>query len=342
MYKSHFRFFLPILVGLAAFAASPVSQTDEAENYRQLQSMPLERRVVLLENLQAFDKLGATEQAKIRKLNAEIAGKRPDEQPKYRSLMRRYELWVSGLTYEQRETLRATEDPQARFTLALEYRKKELQAGTSAQRVHGIRSGYFGIKPPFEMAFLLRIWKAMDSAKKARVEQKSEKGGHLETELRAMAREVGVQNHPFPNAEEKKYDATLDKNNEFKTQLGPYARRTEILRKKEELEKAKLEHPQTHFEIRYTEFLYFEDHKPKPVSQQNLEKFLAWCPNWFHSMLDPLSADDARNYLTIIYRLIFPEPSEITADWKPTREKSVVLPGAARPPQKRSGPQPPL
>jgi hypothetical protein len=190
------------------------------------------------------------------------------------------------------------------------------------------------------MAYLLKIWKVMTLAQKEIIERKSEKG-HLEDEIRAMAREVGVQHKPFPNAEEKKYDTALDKNEDFKKQLGPFAKRIPLQRKKDETDKAKPEHTQTRFDLRVTEFLYFEDHKPRPVSQQNLEKFSAWCPNWFHSMLDPLSADDARNYLTIVYRLIFPD-SEITAEWKPAREKSNVIPGGPRPTPKRSGPQPPL
>jgi hypothetical protein len=54
-------------------------------------------------------------------------------------------------------------------------------------------------------------------------------------------------------------------------------------------------------------------------------------------MIDPLSADDARNYLTIVYRLLFPEGSEINDDWKPSRAKAPIAPGASRPTQKRSG-----
>jgi Protein of unknown function (DUF3106) len=339
MKKSSLRFFGPVLLGAAALAASPVSLTDETENYRQLQAMPRERRVVLLENLERFDKLGPAEQEKIRKLNAQIASINPDEQPKYRSLMRRYQLWVSGLTEEQKETLRGTDDPEARFKLAIEYRKKELQAGSSAQRILGIRSGYFGLMPPIETANLLRVWNKLTQAQRAEVERQALKG-HLESEIRSLANVVGVQFHHLPNIEEKKYDAILDGNEEFKKQLGHFAKRVEV--KKNDAAKAKGEHPQTRFEFHFTEFRYFEDHKPKPVLQTNLEKFSAWCPAWFHSMIDPLSADDARNYLTLVYRQIFPEPSEITAEWKPAKEKSAAIPGAPRPTPKRSGPQPPL
>jgi hypothetical protein len=133
-----------------------------------------------------------------------------------------------------------------------------------------------------------------------------------------------VKAHPFPAADEKHYDAILDSNSDLKRDL-------------------RLDNPQTRSSYHFTEFLYFEnpDHKPKPVSQQNLEKFSNFCPAWFHAMTDPLSADDARNYLTIVYRQLFPD-SEITADWKPAKEKAAVSPAVPRPPAKRSGSSAPL
>ena len=65
--------------------------------------MPRERRVALSENLERFDKLNPAEQAAIRKLDAEIARKDPVEQARYRSLLRRYHLWVNSLTDEEQK-----------------------------------------------------------------------------------------------------------------------------------------------------------------------------------------------------------------------------------------------
>jgi hypothetical protein len=321
-----------VALGLAALAASPLSRNDEDENYRQLQAMPRERRAALLEDLERFDKLPQDEQAKIRKLNDVIAGKDPVDQLRYRSLMRRYQLWVHGLSKEDQEALRTTDDADARFNLAVKFRKAELQSG-SAQRIFGIRTGYYGLEAPYEAAQLLRIWHTMDKAERYQLENRQGKT-QFANEIREYGRQHHTPSHPFPAAEDKKYDEILN-TDEFRAQLRNFADRTEIPSKKDEAAKGKAEQPRTRFRLHFAEFLYFEDHKPKPVSQQNLEKFSNFCPNWFHTMIDPLSADDARNYLTIIYRLIFTDTGEITADWKPAREKATTVPGSARPTPKK-------
>jgi hypothetical protein len=340
------RFFVPILLG-AALAAAPLTLTDEAENYRQLQAMPRERRVALLKNLDLFDKLDSSEQTKIRKLNAEIATKDPVNQTSYRLLMRRYQLWVSSLSKEQQEALRAADDPDARIKLAVEYRKKELQAVSSAHRIHGVRSGYYGLKAPSDAAFLLRIWQKMNAAQKVMAE-KQDGQGKLEHEIRETNRRLLlIKPNSFHEEDLAPYKSRIDADDDFKRHIG-------ILKPKGESEKTKkpdqaatkAEEQRVRTEQVFAQFLYFEDpaHKPRPVSQQNLEKFSAFCPDWFHSMLDPLSADDARNYLTIVYRQIFPDLLEINSnDWKPAKEKVTVAPGSPRPSApKRSTSQVPL
>jgi hypothetical protein len=332
------------LLILLAIAAAPPSLTDETENYRLLQAMPRERRLALLENLARFDRLSPVEQAKIRKLNNEIATKNADDQRRYRSMMRRYELWVNSLTTEQQEELQGIEDPEARFNMALKYRKQEQKSGSASQRIFGIRTGYFNLMGPFEAAQALRIWQTLTPAERYALENRDGQV-HYGSELREYNKKnPRVKAHPFPIADERHYDAILDGNAEFKKQMGSYSRRMDIPSKKDDNGKAKAEPSGTRFELRFAEFLYFEDptHKPKPVSQANLEKFSNFCPNWFHAMIDPLSAEDSRNYLTIVYRLIFPEGTEITADWKPSKEKTAVAPGTPRPTPKRNGSAAPL
>src|SRR6185312_14845539 len=128
----------------------------------------------------------------------------------------------------------------------------------------------------------------------------------------------------------------------FKRQLGQFAKRVDAFPKKAENAHAKGETPQKRFEFRFTEFLYFEDHKPKPVSQQNLERFSAACPGWLHAMLDPLSPDDARTYLTILYRLIYTDIAEIPADTKPAKSSTTPNPGLSRPGSKKAAPATPF
>ena len=319
----------PLLLSLASLAVPPSAPADEAENYRQLQAMPRERRVALSENLERFDKLDRAEQAAIRKLDAEIARMDPVEQARYRSLLRRYHLWANGLTEEQKARLKAADSPEARFNLAKKFRLKELEGATTGPHIFGIRTGDYGLIGPYEAAHLLRIWNKLTPAKKVEIERQQERG-RLFAEIRAANKGVGVPNQPFPIAEEKPYTDRLDGDEAFKKQIGQFARRFDSAPKKGEAAQKRLEHS-------LAEFLYFEDHKPKAVSQKNLERFSVACPGWLHAMLDPLSPDDARSYLTVLYRLLYPEPTEMPADAKAVKSQAAPNAAPARPSPKKSG-----
>ena len=323
-----------ILLGLAVIAA-PAPLADEPDRYLQLQAMPRERRVTLAENLERFDKLDPAEQAAIRKLDAEIARKDPVEQARYRTLMRRYHLWVNSLTDAQKKELQDAGSVDARLALARKFRQKELETGVSGPRFFGIRTGDYGLIGPHEAAQLLKIWNKLDPPKKAEIEKHQERG-RLFREIRDQNKYYGVNFVPFPTAEEKHYDALLESEKTFKEQLGQFARRVDLTPKKSEAAHAKGENVAKRFELRFAEFRYFEDHKPKAVSQKNLERFSDSCPAWLHSMLDPLSADDARNYLTILYRLLYPEPGEMPPDPKPAKASPAKTPSPAGPATKKS------
>jgi len=321
------RFFVPLLLGLAALGGSPAILGDEAENLRQLQAMPRERRVTLSENLARFDKLPPAEQAAIRKLDAEIARKDPTVQARYRSVLRRYHLWVNGLSEDEKAQLKAADSTETRFNLAKKLRLKEIEASPAGPKVFGIRTGDFGVNGPYEIANLLMIWNKLTPAKRVEIARNKSRGA-LIRDLNAQRKSLGIPVLSFPGAEEKKYESQLESNETFKKQLGPFARRVEARKKADHV--AKGESPNHPYELRFTEFLYFEDHKPKPVKQENLERFSAACPNWLHEMLDPLSPDDARAYLTILYRLLYPEPGEMPADTKPAKTPASTKPATPR------------
>jgi hypothetical protein len=336
------RFFAPLLLGLAALAASPASLGDEAENLRQLLAMPRERRIALSENLERFDKLDPAERAAIRKLEAQIARKNPVEQARYRSVLRRYHLWVNNLSDEEKAQLKATEGAEARFNLARKFRLKELEGGATGPRVFGIRTGDYGLIGPYEAAHLLKIWKLLTPARRLEIERQRERGVILR-EILGYQGSVGVAFQPFPAAEEKRLDAKLEADEVFKKQLGPIlARRPEANPKKAEaVAKGAFLRPN---QVRFAEFLYFEEpeHKPKAVSRRNIERFAASCPNWLREMIDPLSPDDARAYLTIVYRLLYPEPGEMPAEARPAKPSAESKPPAAKPGEGKSRPAGPF
>ena len=329
------RPFALLLLILVALGASPVTVGDEPENLRQLQGMPRERRVALSENLERFDKLDAAEQVAIRKLDAEIARKDPVERVRYRSLLRRYHLWVNGLTEDQRAKLKAAGGTEARLNLARNFRLKELEEASSGPKVFGIRIGDYGMIGPFEAATLLKVWSKFTPAKKAEVERLQPRSRLLK-EIHAQQKAYAIPHQPFPNSEEKHYDAILEGDPAFKRQLGNAVKRVDAFPKRAEpLPKGEV--PQKRYELRFTEFLYFEDHKPRPVTQANLERFSGSCPGWLHEILDPLSPDDARNYLTILYRLLYPEPAEMPADVKSPKPPGTPPPSTPRPPSNKPG-----
>ena len=73
------------------------------------------------------------------------------------------------------------------------------------------------------------------------------------------------------------------------------------------------------------------------MAQRDLERFSAACPPWLHSMTDPLSPDDARQYLTILYRLLYPHPGEMPTDSKPNKAAPGPPAAPPRPASKKAG-----
>jgi hypothetical protein len=329
------RRLVPVLVfALGSLVSSDSAMADEAENYRLLQAMPRERRVALAENLERFDKLDRAEQAAIRKLDAEIARKDPVDQARYRALLRRYHLWVNGLTDDQKKALREATTAEARFALAQKFRTKESQASLFSPRLAGIRTGDLGLIAPYEAANLLRIWNKLGPAKRAEIEKQRERG-RLIAAIREEAKNAGVRFVPFPVADEADYIARVEGDSQLKQLFGPFSKGTDAAQKKNESAQKKADAPKKWFERPFAEFLYFEDHKPWAVAQKDLERFSAACPAWLHAMTDPLSPDDARQYLTILYRLLYPHPGEMPIESK-TAKAPASPPAAPKPAAKKA------
>ena len=320
-------------LALATGAAPTPSRADEVENYRRLQAMPRERRVALAENLERFDKLDPAERAAIHQLDAAIADKDPVDQARYRALLRRYHLWVNGLSDDQKQALKAAENAEARFALARKFRGKGPLPG-SGPRIAGIRTGNYGLAGPFEVAHLLKVWNKLDPARKSEIEKRQERG-QLFAAIRAESKPTGINFEPFPAADEASYDARLEGDASFQQMLGPMVRRPDPSPKRGDPAPKKAENPQKRFEHPFAEFLYFEDHRPRPVAPKDLERFSAACPAWLHAMTDPLSPDDARDYLTILYRLLYPHPAEMPAGPSPVRSPANP-PAAPRPAPRKS------
>ena len=83
---------------------------------------------------------------------------------------------------------------------------------------------------------------------------------------------------------------------------------------------------------------YWSEHPPKAVTPERLSAFLAEFPPWLQSAFDAHPPEDAQRRLSVVYRLIFPHPSEIVPSPRPvagapsgSRPATKQPPGRARP-----------
>jgi len=311
-----------LFVGAACLA-------DDIQNRRFLETLPRDRRALLSENLDRFNRLSSDEQTAIRRLDkeiAEIASSNPVEQARYRALLHHYHLWFQELTDEQRTSLFAISDFDERFRLAQKLRRAETSGPKrGGPRIAKIRIGEFGIIPPFEAAFLLKVWQALPPEKRAEIEKKSIP--KLREELRSQAKKLSVALEAFTPEQEKTLDEKLENDDEFKPFVDQMIRNHEKAVREGKVQK-KADTPQKRYERPFAEFLYFEENRPHLVDPTRLTRFGESCPEWFHSTIDSLSADDARDYLTILYRLIYPLPTEMPESTKPT--KSPIEPASKK------------
>ena len=111
---------------------------DEAEDYRRLELMPRERRATLAENLAEFDRLDAGEKASIRRLDRDLSRRDEIDRVRYFALLRRYHLWLNGLSEEQRRSIRSAESPEARIALARQIRQKNDPNEAEGPKISGV------------------------------------------------------------------------------------------------------------------------------------------------------------------------------------------------------------
>jgi hypothetical protein len=332
---------LAILPSLLLVTGLGLGADDEAANYRRLEAMPVERRLFLMGNLEAFDKLDAAEKAEIRRLDAAIARLDPVDQVTMRALLRRYHLWVAGLATKDRKALAAATSTDERFALALKLRndqKEREKTGTEWGRVAEIRVGQIGLLAPHEAAVLLQVWEKLPPQKRLEIAklygpQASKDSGKEKTVVKALRElrkdyEVSVQR--VPQEDDRLYDAKLETDAKLKEVLGLYFRRT-TPKKALDLAVAKRKEAVAHFDLPLVELLYYDKHPPKPVKDRDLERFQAACPDWFLATVDPLSSDEARQYLSVVYRLIYPSPKEMPEPVKGKTDPAKKTPPAAKP-----------
>ncbi len=323
---------LTTLLASLVLAAPPSARADEAENWKRLLAMPREQRLDLARNLEAFDELPAAEKAAVRDLDAAIARLDPAVQARYRVVLRRYHVWVKGLSDERKKELAEAGSLDRKLTLVTRWHKEDRVADRRAEAnlVLQVHPGDLGTIPPFEMANALRVWSKLDPAERARIEALTPIHRRFD-ELRKH----GLKNRQtlrfFPPADEAAMLADLQADGRVAAVFPRWVEKQQKKADGKEIEakRAGTENPLHHL----AESLYFIKHPPHPVREAELIRFEREVPNWLRASLDPLPPEDARRRLTILYRQIYPFPDEIPLPPKadPAKAKAPAAPPAPKP-----------
>ena len=313
---------------------------DEAENRARLEAMPREQRLLLSKTLDEYDALPAPDRAAVRDLDAAIARLDPAVQPRYRTLLRRYHVWINGLDDAQRAQLAKAPSLEVKLALVTKWRKAERESDTRSRRnmIFGVQPGELGILPPWEMANALRTWFKLDEKDRAEVEKHEKMRDRLTTLW-----SYGPRRKAFPRQFPLKSEETLVTQlredeliqSAFKNWIAKREKKSETETARAEggkkAEPPKVGNPLIDPLHHLAESLYFSQHPPEPVTPDRLGQFDAQIPPWLRSMLDPLPPEDARRRLAILYRQIYPAPEEIPPPPRPDPAAAKAKPAVAKP-----------
>lgn len=304
---------------------------DDASNWERLRSMPRERRQALLENLEQFDALSPNEKSAVRALNAKIASLPAADQARYRSVLRRYHLWVQSLPEAQRNQLKAAA-PEERMKLIAKFRADERVAAPRRRSSPSLLQVVdFGASTPFEMARQIRVWQKLTPEQRGTLE-KITNPVEAQQKFRELSKDVDVK------AERKilknEEDALIARAEAHLQEKGGID--TTLIKRKDAQKDARLKK-------RLAENFYFIENPPPPVKPENLLRFESSLPAWIRLPFDHLPADEARRRLTILYRLIYPPGQEMPVPKPAATTKEAPpkpKPAPVRTPPKSSTPTP--
>lgn len=298
-----------LFLGLVAVPA----RAGEAENLQRLESLPRTQRLRLAEDLDRFDRLEPGQRQEVRQLDQRLADLPPSERQRYQKLMHRYHLWFQGLEPAQQQELQAA-PAQKRLDLIKRFRVEQRQTQAEARRIDSvwIRSAVFNRDSPLEVAYLIKVWLALEPQERAEIE-KLELPARVQR-LERIGQDRGIAKERPADLEELK--RRIESGQPLRE--GPHSRKEleELKRQVEAVTGLKSLAPfkkaQTRSAaLRRLETNYFWTHEPEPVDSQKLSRFEAALPSWLDEMIDPLPPEVARRKLSILYRLVFPHPREM-------------------------------
>lgn len=271
-------------------------------NWKRLQSMPREQRLILAEKIREFDILDREVQARIREIDRKIAALPQADQVSYRSVLRRYHIWLQSLPEDQRATIEsASGDGKLAAVARLRTApRRNIDQGRSplAFQLADVQG-----RSPFELAQILDIWFKISPEQRDEINNLGARDRLVR--LFQLARQARIAPPAAGLTESQVAETLRDLEKDAQTKGLVRAH----LMKKAEAKEFFIEQQRRRMAANY----YFIANPPKPVSRANLLRFESAMPSWFRSMFDHLPPEEARRRLTVVYRLMYPAPQEIPA-----------------------------
>jgi hypothetical protein len=285
------------LVTLALTAPGP-GPADE--RLGRLRSIPSEERLRLAEKLKAFDALPRDEQEAVRALDAALANEPEENRAEYYAVLRRYHLWLRGLTDAQRDEL-AKLPPEKRLPLV----SKLLAEQKAPQRAELFfdRVADFAAVSPYDLALVIKTWLKLSPQKQAEI-LKATTPLERARLIAAEVKQLKFRKLSRPSKEEAEADfekAMREAEEAAKRQGRP--RVVPFPKKAEEKIQEKFKHK--------VGDLYHLLHQPPPkVAPDKLLQFDRALPPWVRAGIEDVPPEKARWLLATLYRLVFPPGQE--------------------------------
>lgn len=299
----------PVLLCMTLLSGVPPLQADEVENRERLRDMPLSRRNDLLKNLDRFRALPSAEQTTIRDFDRQLSEEDPAVRARHLALLRRYHAWLATLTDTQRKSLQSAGTDE-RIALINEYLKAEHKSSALTRNDSKIWTQLTSLSPVLlvDQAHWIRIWLKLTPKQR---EQLSKKGLGEAERLRLLeqfGRENGID-EPRPSVQGPDSESVL-RTIQARPKLKKY------------FDQAK---PATKRAMtgRIGERRYLMQNASAQVDSKHLDRFIAALPSWLLISVDSLPPDAASLRMRILYRMVFPEGTEMpvveTANAKPAK-----------------------
>ncbi|HEV3121039.1 MAG TPA: hypothetical protein VGY53_04015 [Isosphaeraceae bacterium] len=278
---------------------------------QSLKELSLEGRLYLAKNLERFDSLAPAERARVLELDAQLAKLPGDDRSRLETLLRQYHLWLLGLPEKKRRLLDAATEAD-RLALIGRFRAQAAASKVGQAPNRRAELALTASLPLFEQGHILQIWFALSHDEQAAILKLPR--DEMRAALVARGKNLGLPAIKRPSMVQIENAAP-----KFKKHI-------EKLRKeKKEVIARRLEDAR-----------WLLEHETDPVDPKKLEQFEAAFPPWLRLQTDPFPPEVARRRLSALYRMVFPEGTEMPDPAAPARNPSSgnpqVPPAASSPP----------